>query len=68
MTNGDKSTNCMNHKVTWMDDGWSFVYCQQYVDLSDDGKLMGDLFIHRLGTDSSEDDLVTFAENRPEHY
>ncbi len=64
----EQINNCMNHKVTWMDDGRSFVYCQQYVDLSEDGRIMGDLFIHRVGTDSSEDDLVTFTENRPEHY
>ena len=60
--------NCTNQKVSWMDDGNSFMYCRKYIDVSPSGELFGNILIHIIGTDPSEDRLVSFSKELPEYY
>lgn len=64
----EQINNCMNHKVSWMEDGKSFMYCKKYFDVSDSGELFGDVFYHIVGTDPSEDRMITFSNDLPEYY
>jgi prolyl oligopeptidase len=60
--------NCMNHKVSWMEDGKSFMYCRKYFDVNRSGKLFGDIFLHKVGMDPSEDKMISFSKYLPEYY
>ncbi len=64
----EKIDNCMNHRVSWMDDGKSFMYCRKYFDVSESDELIGDLFFHKVGTDPSEDRMISFSKDLPEYY
>ena len=60
--------NCMNYKVSWMEDGKTFMYCRKNFDVSDSGELIGDVFFHIVGTDPSEDKMISFSKDLPEYY
>ncbi|MEN8186481.1 MAG: hypothetical protein ABFR05_05075 [Bacteroidota bacterium] len=64
----EKIDNCLNRKVTWTKDGKSFMYCQKYFDVNEAGELVGELFFHKVGTNPSDDKLVSFSDNFPEYY